>query len=72
MVQWSLSGRRVTMDTRREVALVDVVLASGTTKFMWKFILKIARWFDGGDDFYSMCMRYSYEFTRPDECSCFS
>jgi hypothetical protein len=30
-----------------------------TTRFMQIFIVKIARRFDGGDGFYSVCMRYS-------------
>jgi hypothetical protein len=29
-----------------------------TTKIMLIFILRIARWFDGGDGFCSVCMRY--------------
>jgi hypothetical protein len=48
------------MVTHRE-ALSSVVVASmaGTAKFMWIFTLKIAHQIDGGDDFYSVCMRYS-------------
>jgi hypothetical protein len=32
---------------------------AGTIEFMRIFILKIARRFDGGDDFCSVCMRQS-------------
>jgi hypothetical protein len=49
------------MDTHREVALFGIVVGSmaRTTEFMWIFILKIARQFDGGDGFYSVCMTNS-------------
>jgi hypothetical protein len=39
---------------------VMVALMVGTIKFMWIFTMKIARWFDEGDNFYSVCIRYSH------------
>jgi hypothetical protein len=59
--QRSLGGRHVTMDARRKVALSGVVmtLMARMTKFMRIFTLKIARRFDGGYGFYSVCMRCS-------------
>jgi hypothetical protein len=61
MVQRSLGRRYVTMDTHREVALFGIMVGSmaRTTEFMWIFTLKIARRFDGGDGFYSVCMTNS-------------
>jgi hypothetical protein len=49
------------MDWRRVVALFGAMVApmAGTTRFMRILTLKIARRFDGGDGFYSVCMRYS-------------
>jgi hypothetical protein len=43
------------------VALFGAMAASmaGTIEFMQIFIPKIARRFDGGDGFYSVCMRHS-------------
>jgi hypothetical protein len=38
---------------------VMVTSMAGTTKIMLIFILGIARWFDGGDGFYIVCMRCS-------------
>jgi hypothetical protein len=61
MVQRGLGGRRMMMDACMVVALSGVVVVStaGTGKIMRIFILKIARWFVGGDDFCSLCMRCS-------------
>jgi hypothetical protein len=49
------------MDLRRAVALSGamVALMAGMTEFMRIFTMKIARWFDGGDGFCSVCMRHS-------------
>jgi hypothetical protein len=60
VVQRVLGDGRVMVDSRMEVALSSVVASSaaGTTKIVQIFILKITRRFDGGDGFYSMCMRY--------------
>jgi hypothetical protein len=57
MVQRDLNGGRVMMDARRAETLFDVVVASmtGMTKIMRRFIPKVARWFDSGHNFYSMC-----------------
>jgi hypothetical protein len=54
----------VMMDARRMDALSGVVVASlvGMTKIMRRFILKVDRWFNGGDDLYSMCTRCSLRF----------
>jgi hypothetical protein len=60
MVQRGLGGGRMMMDARRVVALSGVVVSTaGTAKIMRIFILKIVRWFVGGDDFCSLCMRCS-------------
>jgi hypothetical protein len=61
MVQRGIGDKRVTMGGHMEVALSGVMVSStaGTTKFMRIFTLKIARWVDGADDFYSICMRSS-------------
>jgi hypothetical protein len=49
------------MDLRRVVALFGamVALMEGMIKFMRILTLKIARRFDGGDGFCSVCMRHS-------------
>jgi hypothetical protein len=43
------------------VALFGIVVGSmaRTTEFMWIFTMKIARRFDGGDGFCSVCMMNS-------------
>jgi hypothetical protein len=46
------------MDLRRVDALFGAMVApiAGMAEFIQIFTLKIAQRFDGGDDFYSMCM----------------
>jgi hypothetical protein len=57
----SFGGGHVRMGALREETLfvVMVALTTGTRKFMWILTLKIARWFDEGDNFSSVCMRCS-------------
>jgi hypothetical protein len=49
------------MDSRRAEALSDVMITSTARKtlIIMIFILRIARWFEGGDGFCSVCMRCS-------------
>ena len=61
MVQRGLGDECVLIDACRVVAPSGVVVAStaGLTKDMRIFDLRIARWFDGGDDVFSVCMSCS-------------
>jgi hypothetical protein len=55
-LQQDLGDMRVMMDDLVNVAMSGIVVASTieTTNFT-----KIARWFDGDDGFYRVCMRFS-------------
>ena len=61
MVQRGLGDGCVLIDACRVVAPSGVVVAStaGLAKDMRIFDLRITRWFDGGDDFVSVCIRCS-------------
>jgi hypothetical protein len=61
VAQQGLGDGRGLMDSRRVAALSGIIVTStaGTTKIMLIFILRIARRFDGGDGFCSVCMRCS-------------
>ena len=61
VVQQELDDGCGMMDSRRVVALSDVVVTSsaGSAKFMQISTLKIARWSDGGDGFFSVYTRCS-------------
>jgi hypothetical protein len=61
VAQRSLGDGHGLLDSHRVEALsgVMVTLTAGTTKIMLIFIPRIARRFDGGDGFCSVCMRCS-------------
>jgi hypothetical protein len=61
VVQRRLGDGRGLLQLRRVEALsgVMVTLMAGTTKIMLILILRIARQFDGGDGFCSVCMSCS-------------
>jgi hypothetical protein len=56
-----LHGGRVLFDTSREEAPSGAMVASsaGSAKFMRILTMKIARWFNGCDDFYGVYTRCS-------------
>jgi hypothetical protein len=68
MVQWRLGEGCVMMNMRRVAEPYGTIEASTTKleKNMQIFSLKIARWFDSDDDFYSVCMTCSLKvrYTR--------
>jgi hypothetical protein len=59
MAQYDLDDGRVMFGWGRVRVPSGIVVALmvGTMKIMGFSILMIARWFDGGDSFYSDCMR---------------
>ena len=61
VAQRILGVRRVMMNSRRVEVLSGVVVASsaGLVKTIWILTMKIARRFDGGDNFYSVYTRCS-------------
>jgi hypothetical protein len=58
VTQCGLDGGRVMFDKWREGRCVAAWCRRWheTTKLLWIFIPKVARWFDGGDDFRSVCI----------------
>jgi hypothetical protein len=61
VVQRRFGDGRGLIDSRRAEALSGVMVTStaGKTKIILIYILRIARWFEGGDGFCSMRMRCS-------------
>jgi hypothetical protein len=61
MEQQSLDGSRMMFDMCKEEASSGsmVVSLAGLKKFMHILTVKMGRWFDGSDDFYSVYMRCS-------------
>jgi hypothetical protein len=74
MVQWGLSGGCVTMDARMQVATSGAVVVStaGQVKNVQILAPKIARWFDGDDDFCNVRMTCSLRVCIPDKHSSFA
>jgi hypothetical protein len=61
VVPQSLDEGHVLRCARRVEVSVGIMVApsAGSVKLMWILTLKMARWFDGGDDSCSVYTRYS-------------